>query len=71
MIKKLFLHPHVVTQTADDEHMSQEPPVTICADASGIIVVGQGDQEIILNRATIKDLNKALQMVRNLVESKK
>lgn len=71
MITKLFNHPHVVSQTADDEDSLPEPAITVCADAGGVIVVGQGDQEIILNRATIKEFSKALQMVRNLVESEK
>ena len=68
-IKKLFNNPHVLYQTSDDEFGIAEPAISVCVDAGGLIILNQEDQEILVNRASAKELCKLLHTLKQLAES--
>lgn len=63
MITKLFNHPRVLWQTADEADEVPNYPVTACVDNGGTIVLGQEDQSIVLNRASVPELCKLLKQL--------
>jgi hypothetical protein len=65
MIRKLFNNPHVVYQTADNEDELPELPISMCTDNSGLILLFQEDNEIIINRTTIKELSQLLKKIKS------
>ena len=71
MITKLFNHPHVLHQTTSDEYAPPEPDVSVCLDASGLIILGQGGQELIINPESIPELCKLLRKMKGLSEASK
>jgi len=60
MIVRQFNNPVVLYQTPDGEYEIAEPAICISTDASGLIVVQQGGDTILINRASVKELCKAL-----------
>lgn len=68
-IKKLFNHPHVLHQKTDDEYSRMpEPDVSACIDATGLIILGQSGQEILINPESVPELCKLLRMMRGFSE---
>lgn len=61
MISHMYNQPRLITQTSDDpESGVAEPAIGISHDASGLIVLVQEGSEIIINRATVGELHKAM-----------
>lgn len=60
MIEPLLRNAHLLHQTPDDENELPEPPIAVCTDASGLIVLSQEARYIVLNRATVNELRKLL-----------
>lgn len=59
-IQKLLNDPVVLYQKADDECGLPEPALTLCHDATPILVLGQEGREITINLASATPLCKAL-----------
>lgn len=66
MVKKLFEQPHVVYQTPDDGDCLEESAITACLDASGLLVLGQGKNEIVINRGTVKKLTALMKKLASI-----
>jgi len=61
MIVTQFKHPHVMYQTPDDDEMHiSEPAIAACVDASGLIILQQGNDTLLVNRASVPELCKLL-----------
>jgi hypothetical protein len=60
MIDKLFNHPHVLYQTADDENDLPELPIGSSLDNFGMIILSQEGNSIVVNRASVPELCKLL-----------
>ncbi len=60
MIEKLFNNPQVLYQTADDDCSVPEQAISIYTDSSGLIILGQEGRNIIINKASVKELVKVL-----------
>ncbi|MFT0140727.1 hypothetical protein ACEK07_45880 [Alcanivoracaceae bacterium MT1] len=63
-IEKLFFAPRLVHQTPDDDMDIAEPPVAVHHDSTPVVVISQEGRDIVLNRASINDLCKALKQVK-------
>ncbi len=63
-IEKLFFAPHLVYQTPDDAMDIAEPTVAVHHDSTPVVVISQEGRDIVLNRASINDLCKALKQVK-------
>lgn len=59
-ITKSFNHGRVVYQTADSDDELCEPAVLVHVDNGGFVLLSQDGREIVLNRATLKDLVTAI-----------
>lgn len=63
MIKKIFNSPHVLWQTPDTEVDLPNEAIAGCVDSGGTIVLTQGDNELVVNKATVPDLCKLLKQL--------
>lgn len=62
MIVAQYKSPYVVYQTADTEMNVPEPAIAISTDASGLVIINQEGREVVLNRASIRDLIRAINL---------
>lgn len=60
-VTHMFNHPRLVSQTPDDIESIAEPSIGISQDTGGLIIMAQEGREILVNRATVKELCKAMQ----------
>lgn len=59
----VFHHGRVVSQTADEDCAVPEAAVLIHADGSGLVIMEQEGRHICLNRASLREVIRALQAV--------
>ena len=69
MIIKLLHHAHILHQKTANECEPAEPDVSVCLDALGLIILGQGGQELIINPESIPELCKLLRKMKGLSEA--
>jgi hypothetical protein len=56
----LYNNPQILYQTADDDSLPPEAAITISTDNTGLIVLGQERDGIVVNRASARELAKVL-----------
>lgn len=60
MVVELLKKPHVLYQKPDGEFDLPEAAITACVDTGGVVVLGQEGREIVINRASAKELAKLI-----------
>lgn len=60
MVRTLFERPHILYQTTDDDMSMPEPAIWACVDGGGLVLIGQEGREIVVNKASAKELAKLI-----------
>jgi hypothetical protein len=68
MIRKLFNNPRVLDQTADEDGAMEEPAISLCTDAGGLIILNQCGREILVNKKSVNELCRVLKELRDATE---
>jgi hypothetical protein len=63
MIARPLINARVVYQK-DTENSIPEPAIAVSVDANGLIVLQQGNQELLINHESVKDLFKAIKQAK-------
>jgi len=70
-ITTMFNAPHMLTQTVGDDCLLPEPCIAVSHDATPILVLAQGDSEILLNLESVNELCRLLKKVKGQAELSK
>lgn len=65
MIEKLFNHPHLLHQTAANDHIPN-PPIAGYIDNGGTMVISQEGRDICIDRGSVPELCKLLKKLATL-----
>ena len=63
-IVNLYNAPHMLNQKTGDECNLPEPSIAVSHDASPILILAQGDSEILVNPESVDDLCKLLKKIK-------
>lgn len=63
MIVRQYRNPLVVFQKPDTDDSLAEPAIAVSTDAGGLIILNQEGRDILINRASLPDLIKALKLM--------
>lgn len=64
-ITTMYNAPHMLTQSIDDDCLLPESCIAVSHDASQILVIAQGDNEILVNAESVNELCRLLKKVRD------
>lgn len=67
----MFNAPHMLTQTVGDDCLLPEPCIAVSHDATPILVLAQGDNEILVNLESVNELCRLLKKVKSHAELSK
>lgn len=70
-ITTMFNAPHMLTQTISDDCVLPEPCIGVSHDATPILVLNQGDSEILVNLESVNELCRLLKKVKAHAEQSK
>lgn len=67
----MYNAPHMLTQTVGDDCLLPEPCIAVSHDATPILVLNQGDNEILLNLESVNELCRLMKKVKAHAEQSK